>query len=83
MQEQERHIKELLELTMEIARETEHRVSFEFSISGELTNLHIFDTRGGEVQKVFTIYPYIDIGRDEYHAAKKYLEAILETEVLQ
>lgn len=83
MQEQERHIKELLELTMEIARETEHCVSFELSTSGELTNLHIFDTRGGEVQKVFAIYPYIDIGRDEYNAAKKYLEAILETEVPQ
>lgn len=82
MQEKEKQIRELFELTMKIAQKTEHCVSFEFMANGELSNVYIIDIKGGEPQKLFTIYPYINVQEEKYSEIKEYFEEILKAEVL-
>lgn len=81
MQEKERQIRELFNLTMEIAVKTEHRVSFEIMTQNDLTSLYVFDISEEGCRKIGDIYLYPEVAYgNDYKKIKKYLQGLLEKE---
>lgn len=79
MQEKERQIRELFDLTMKIAMKTDHHISFEIMTRNELTSLYVFDVNAEECRKIGDIYLYPDVTyKNDYEKIKEYLQEILE-----
>lgn len=79
MQVKDKEIRELFELSMKVALNTDHVITFEFSTAGELSVLYLCDVKGGVPVKHFPIYLYEPMS--DYGKAKKFLERILDEEV--
>lgn len=79
----EEQIKELFDLTMRVANETNNHVSFEFSAhgSGSMLLLCVLNKVTGAILKRFEIYLNYDLlseKKNGYQAAKEYISGLLE-----
>jgi hypothetical protein len=79
----EEQIRELFELTMRVANETNHHVHYELSAMGSGTMLILVHVNrvSGKIIKRFEVYLNYNLLSEQkrgYHAAKEYISGLLE-----
>lgn len=79
MQVKEKEIREIFDLSMKVALNTDHMISLEFAVEGEGSVLHLYELKGRRPVKDFSIHLYEPMS--DYGKAKKFLEKILDEEV--